>query len=392
MRYRFLVFLGVILLLDALTHWYLYARFVRDPEWPTVVKRIGTGVVIFLAIFLPAGMFLVRSLERPLAQPLAYAAYAYMGTLLYLVLTLISVDLVRALSSGAHSIWALFMGGAADLPSADRREVVKATAIGAGALSLGMAGAALRSGLADVEVKEVEVKLDRLPSALSGLSLVQLTDVHIGPTLGKRFVKDIVEKTNALKPDAVVITGDLVDGSVEELREHAEGLAKLAARYGVYFVTGNHEYYSGVEAWEAELRRLGIRVLRNERVELGDAAKIDLAGIDDHLSRGMALGHGPTIDRIVGGRDIERELVLLAHQPRAIEDAVAMKAGLQISGHTHGGQLWPFTGVVSMVQPYVAGLARHDELTQIYVSRGTGYWGPPMRLFAPAEITKIVLT
>jgi predicted MPP superfamily phosphohydrolase len=392
-RYSFFIFLLVIALLDGLAHWYLYARLFRDPDWPAWVRRAGAVALVGLAIFLPLGMFLARALDRRWAEPIAYGAYAYMGTLFYLLTILLSVDLVRMLSSGAQSVWAMLMRHPAeDLLEPERRDLLKAGAVGAGVATLGLAGAALRSGLSEVEVKEVEVKLSRLPSALSGLSLVQLTDVHVGPTIGKHFIDRIVEQTNRTRPDAVVITGDLVDGSVERLREHVAPLAKLSARYGVYFVTGNHEYYSGVGPWEEELRRLGIKVLRNERVELGDAAKIDLGGVDDHTSAGMAPGHGPTVDRIIAGRDPERELVLLAHQPRDIVLAEKAGAGLQISGHTHGGQLWPFTGLVGLVQPYVAGLSRHDEHTQIYVSRGTGYWGPPMRLLAPSEITKIVLT
>lgn len=392
LRYSFILFVLVIALLDGLAHWYLWARLIRDPGWPEGVRRVGAVMAVALAIFLPLGMFLSRALDRRWAEPVAYAAFAYMGTLFYLLTILFSVDLVRMLSSGAQSIWAMLMSRPDELVEPERRELLRAGAVGAGVATLGLAGAALRSGLADVEVKEVEVKLERLPSALSGLTLVQLSDVHVGPTIGKRFLGEVVEKTNRARPDAVVITGDLVDGTVEQLREHVAPLAQLKARYGVYFVTGNHEYYSGVGPWEAELLRLGIKVLRNERVTLGDQASLDLAGVDDHLSAGMAPGHGPNVARIIAGRDPERELVLLAHQPRDIVLATQAGAGLQLSGHTHGGQLWPFTGLVGLVQPYVAGLARHDERTQIYVSRGTGYWGPPMRLMAPAEITKVVLT
>jgi len=236
----------------------------------------------------------------------------------------------------------------------------------------------------------VGVKLERLPPALSGLTIVQLTDVHIGPTIGRSFLEHVVERTNQAKPDAIVITADLADGSVAALRTHVEPLAKLRARHGVFFVTGNHEYYSGVEEWLDELARLGVRPLRNERVAIVDAsASIDLAGVDD-ASAHMP-GHGADYARALGGAAPDRELVLLAHQPSQIVHAARAGVGLQLSGHTHGGQIWPFGALVRLNQPYVAGLHRHDERTQIYVSRGTGYWGPPMRLFCPAEITKVVL-
>lgn len=199
-----------------------------------------------------------------------------------------------------------------------------------------------------------------------------------------------MRRTNALEPDVIAITGDLVDGTVEDLREHVAPLAGLRAKHGVYFVTGNHEYYSGVDAWIAELSRIGVRVLRNERVEIrvGDDA-IDLAGVDDFSARRVP-GHGPDLKRALEGRDPARELILLAHQPRAIEEASRLGVGLQLSGHTHGGQIWPWTYLVYLQQPYVSGLHRHGD-AQVYVSRGTGYWGPPMRLGADAEITKLTL-
>jgi predicted MPP superfamily phosphohydrolase len=248
---------------------------------------------------------------------------------------------------------------------------------------------ALRRALARVEVKEVAVRLLRLSPAHHGTTIVQLTDLHVGPTIGRAFIEDIVRRTNDLRPDLVAITGDLVDGSVERLRHAVEPLRDLRARYGVFFVTGNHEYFSGAAPWIAELRRLGIRVLRNERVSVGGDAGFDVAGIDDH-SAGR-LGEAPSdLDQALAGRDPARAVVLLAHQPRAIFEAARLGVDLQLSGHTHGGQIWPFTYLVKLQQPYIAGLHQHGD-TQIYVSPGTGYWGPPMRLGTRAEITRVTL-
>jgi predicted MPP superfamily phosphohydrolase len=284
-----------------------------------------------------------------------------------------------------------FMGDGGPEDPERRQLIARSIAGTAGATAAVLGAVSVRSALADVDVKEVGVKLERLPPALSGLTIVQLTDVHIGPTIGRNFLEHVVERTNLAKPDAIVITGDLVDGSVASLRQHVEPLASLRARYGVFFVTGNHEYYSGVEEWLLELERLGVRPLRNERVTIGDRASIDLAGVDDASARGAGRGHGPDYAKALGGAAPDRELVMLAHQPSQIVHAAKAGVGLQLSGHTHGGQIWPFGALVRLNQPYVAGLHRHDERTQIYVSRGTGYWGPPMRLFCPAEITKIVL-
>jgi predicted MPP superfamily phosphohydrolase len=339
-------------------------------------------------------MIFRRSMPRSLSGPLSTVLFIWMGTAFYLMALLFVLDLTRWMAVGAAALWAAITSSSRDTVADPmrRQAIARGAATIAGVAAAGASGLALRSGLGEVELKEVGVELERLPRALSGLTLVQLTDIHVGPTIGRRFIDAIVEKTNNAKPDAIMITGDLVDGPVEELLEHVAPLAKLKARYGVYFVTGNHEYYSGVRDWTLALEKMGIRVLREEHVELGEpGASIDLAGVSDHLSSKLAEAKGTELRRMLALSDPDRELVLLAHQPKAIISAAEAGVGLQISGHTHGGQLWPFSALVAMTQPYLAGLHRHGERTQIYVSRGTGYWGPPMRLFAPSEITKIVL-
>jgi predicted MPP superfamily phosphohydrolase len=259
-------------------------------------------------------------------------------------------------------------------------------------LSAGLAAVGIRAALGPISVRRVEVTLDRLHRTQDGVTVVQLTDLHIGPTIGRGDLEAIVTATNALEPDLVAITGDLVDGSVAELRDAVAPLADLKARHGTFFVTGNHEYFSGAAQWVAEISRLGIRVLRNERVSIENkGAAFDLAGVDDaSASRAGVPGHGEDLGRALAGRDPGRALVLLAHQPRTVLRAAALDVDLQLSGHTHGGQIWPFGALVRLQQHFLAGLHRHRD-TQIYVSRGTGYWGPPMRLAAPAEITQIVL-
>ncbi len=250
-------------------------------------------------------------------------------------------------------------------------------------VGLGAYGVAVARG--KVGVKKVDVALKRFPEALDGFKLVQISDVHIGPTLGRAWLADIVASINTLDADLVVITGDLVDGSVEELADHVAPLADIKSKHGVYFVTGNHEYYAGVEEWVAHLPSLGVHVLRNERVEIGDGngASFDLAGVDDFHAK-------PNLGRALEGRDASRELVLLAHQPKQAIDAAKAGVGLQLSGHTHGGQIFPWMFFVKLDQPFVAGLDRLGDL-QIYTSAGTGYWGPPMRVGAPPEISLIEL-
>jgi len=226
---------------------------------------------------------------------------------------------------------------------------------------------------------------------MDGFRIVQITDLHIGNTIGRPFVEDVVARVNEVEADLIAITGDLVDGSVRALAAKAEPLADLKAKRGAYFVTGNHEYYSGADAWVEQVRSLGITVLRNERVAIeADGASFDLAGVDDHSARFFA-GHGANMARAVRGRSQDRELVVLAHQPRQVHESARFGAGLQLSGHTHGGQIWPWHYLARVQQGgLLAGHYRVGE-TQLYVSRGTGYWGPPVRVGAPAEITRVTL-
>lgn len=385
------VFIAIILTLDVTMHGYLYLRLVRDPAWPPGVK-LGLGVaLLLLALLIPVGMLLGRFYPSIGGEALEVAAYVWMGALLFLFSGLAAADGLRL--GGALLTWLRGLGG--DLPPADPSRRLLLSRTGAAAASLtavGASAASIRGALKLPRVTRVEVTLKRLPKALDGFKIVQLSDIHVGPTLKTAFVRGLVELTNGLKPDLVAITGDLVDGSVAELGRHTQPLADLKSPHGTFFVTGNHEYYSGAAEWVAFLPSLGIRVLRNERVSIGQGAdSFDLAGIDDHRAEGMAPGHGPHVRDIVAGRDPSRELVLLAHQPRSFVQAEQAGAGLQLSGHTHGGQIWPFTLAVEAVEPYLAGLYQHDDTTQIYVSRGAGFWGPPMRLGAPSEITEVIL-
>jgi predicted MPP superfamily phosphohydrolase len=376
-----LPFVLIVLSLVAALHYYVWARLVRDPALPPIAHAALTGLMVLLFLSVPATLFFARRADADQLRPLLLGAYGWIGLLFILVMLLTVTDLGLLLASLIAQL-----GNERSPADPEKRATISRLLGVSVALVAGGAGtAAVRSGLGQLVVKQVDVALRRLPAALDGTTIVQLTDVHVGPTIRREFIESVVERANALEPDVIAITGDLVDGSVDQLREHVAPLANLRARYGVYFVTGNHEYYSGAEAWCAELGRLGIRVLRNERVSIGtDEHSFDLAGIDDWSAR-------PDLEKAVAGRDHSRELVLLAHQPRAIHEADALGVGLQLSGHTHGGQIFPWNLFVRLQQPVVSGLHQIGNAL-IYVSNGTGYWGPPMRLGAPAEITKVVLS
>jgi uncharacterized protein len=373
---RIVVFLAVLLTILGGVHYFLWARLARDPGWPApVVRTMGIALVV-LGATIPIGIIATRALSRDVASPFAWVAYVWMGVMFVLFLTLLPMELVRV---GARVVGV----------DPERRVALARILAGlAGIIGVVESGVGIASVLSRVSVKQVKVPLAKLPKELSGYTIVQLTDIHVGPTIGRAFIEQIVRTTNAIAPDMIAITGDLVDGSVESLGALVEPLRDLRAKDGVFFVTGNHEYYSGVDAWLAHLRTLGIRVLRNERVPLRDG--LDLAGVDDTSAHNFGHGHGQDLEGAMRGRDKERAVVLMAHQPKAVVEACKLGVDLQLSGHTHGGQIWPWGYAVRIDQPHVAGLHDHEG-TAIYVSRGTGYWGPPLRVGAPAEITRIEL-
>jgi hypothetical protein len=241
-------------------------------------------------------------------------------------------------------------------------------------------------------IVEIQIPVTDLPRALHGFSIAQISDVHVGPTIKRGFVEGIVRSVNELNADLIAVTGDLVDGSVTQLSVHTAPLAGLTARHGAYFVTGNHEYYSGERAWTEEIRRLGMRVLKNEHVVLEhDGASLVLAGVTDYSAHHYdpAQRSDPAA-ALYGAPADAGAKILLAHQPSSATAAAEAGFDVQISGHTHGGQFWPWNLFVHFFQPFTGGLHRLKNLW-IYVSRGTGYWGPPNRFGVPSEITRIRL-
>lgn len=272
-----------------------------------------------------------------------------------------------------------------------RRFLARVTAGGAVLASAGVSGFGMWSAFHPPVVNEVAVKLPGLPKALDGFSIVHLSDIHVGPVIRRRFMDELVRRCNALRPDLVCITGDLVDGHVASLAPAVSALSELKSRHGSYFVTGNHEYYWSDAAWAEALERMDVHVLRNRHVRIGDtAASFDLVGVDDWSAGKMGFSQGYDLAAATAGRDSERASVLLAHQPSNWKVAAREGMGLQLSGHTHGGQFFPFTLAVSAIWEHDAGLF-HEGGRHLYVSRGTGFWGPPLRVGAPPEIVRVTL-
>ncbi len=341
-------------------HYYIWLRFVRATHLPSPWYGLATIAIVVLAPSLPVVTFGLRRLPRAAARPWVWLAYTWFGFAVYLLLAAAVTDLVCTIASVDARTGAI--------------------------VGVAAAAATVLYGLVHMArgpiVRRVRIPLAKLPASAEGYTIVQLSDVHIGPLLGERFAANVVARVNALAPDLIVITGDLVDGRLDELRRHVEPLRELSARDGVYAVTGNHEYYWHADAWLEHLRSLGIRILRNEHVTIRDA--FELAGTDDSSA-------DEDVPRAVAGRNPNLPVVLLAHHPRTIARTVAAEVDLQLSGHTHGGQLLPPGWLVRLFEPHVAGLARFGA-TWLYISEGTGFWGPPMRVGTSSEIALLTLT
>ena len=368
-RWRFAPFPLLLLALHAYIGYRLLAPM------PPMVQACGTLVLVACFVFVPKG-WVVRETGIAWKDLVPWTAMGFFSWLLVLTL-LRDVALVIG--------WMLLAPDALARAARD-----SAIAVIAGAPLITAAGFHLARRVAPVV--HVRVPIRGLPAALDGFTIAQVSDLHVGPTIKRPFVEAIVDRVNALGADMVALTGDLVDGPVHRLAPHTQPLAGLRSRHGTYFVTGNHEYYSGAHAWIGEMRRLGARVLLNEHVVIDhDGAALALAGVTDYSAHYFDGAHRSDPARASLGAPAGAVKILLAHQPRTAPAAAQAGFDLQLSGHTHGGQFWPWNHFVRFQQPFTAGLQRVGSM-RIYVSRGTGYWGPPMRFGSPSEITRITLT
>lgn len=371
-----LLFSGILLAV----HGYLADRLIWQPEWPGPVQQGLLVGLIVLCASLVLQPLAQRLLPLRLEAILAWPASLWMGTLFFLCLLLLASDL------GIWLVEATGWLGSIDPVRLSRIRVATVVVI-----LVPWVGWAIRQGTALPGVKRVEIELKRWPAGLDGLRLVQISDVHFSAIRGSGFASWLAGRIVGLEPDLIAVTGDLVDGDAARLAPELRPLEALRAPLGTYFVTGNHDHYSGADQWLVHFRELGMQVLRNEhRVLEAGGAEFVIAGVDDHNSRHLPGGYGEDLVGALAGVPESRPVLLLAHDPATFKAARQQSVDLQISGHTHGGQIWPFNYLVRLSVPFVAGLYRRDGAS-LYVSRGTGFWGPPMRFRSPAEITEIVL-
>jgi predicted MPP superfamily phosphohydrolase len=380
----------VVLLATALLHGYLWWRLVRGTTAPGRTRRRLTLLAVVLWLLPVTAVLLRRALPLDVAAPIDWVAFSWLGVAFYAFLTLLVLEPVRF----ASRLWSRRAAASSDSVAVPSRRVLLARGLAAtaGVVALGTAGTGAYIANSPPVVRRVPVTLGGLDPALDGLRIVSFADGHLSSTYRGRRFERLVELVNEQRPDVVSIVGDLVDGGVAELREDVAPLADLVSEQGVFFVTGNHEYFTDTDDWMRHLPTLGVEVLRNERVPIRrGTASFDLAGIDDRTAAFSGVpGHGADLDAALDGRDESTPVVLLAHQPVMVDQARAAGVDLQISGHTHGGQLWPFDYLVRLDQPAVEGLSRHGD-TQLYVTAGAAFWGPPMRIGARPEVTVLEL-
>jgi predicted MPP superfamily phosphohydrolase len=387
-----------------LIHLYLWKRLVRDTTRPGRWRRAGTVAALVLGVLVPTTLIGTRMGQWWLAWP----GYLWLAVMFYLIVVLVVLEIPMLVARLVLRRWrkatvvtqapepALVGAGGppAEAPLAeasldhrpDRRLLLaRGAAIFAGLTAVGVSGSGIRSALGPPQLDRVAIPLAKLPRTMDGLRIALVSDIHLGPLRGRSHTERIVNMINDMDADLVAVVGDLVDGTVAELGAAAAPLERLRTRRGAYFVTGNHEYFSGYQEWVDEVARLGLRPLRNERLEIDG---LDLAGVNDVT--GAQHDDGPDFPKTFDGRDTKRPVVLLAHQPVQAEDAAKYGVDLQLSGHTHGGQMVPWDLLVRLEQPIISGLGTIDG-TKVYVTNGAGFWGPPVRVGAPPQVTLVEL-
>ncbi|WP_328723131.1 metallophosphoesterase [Streptomyces sp. NBC_00247] len=347
-------------------------------HWPPPVTSIGTALFLLGLAGMPLAM--VRGHGRRQRDRAAIVGDTLLGGIWVLFTWSVLLGVLLRL--------ALAVAGVGD--GQDRARTVTWAVLGTAAVLLAWGYAEARRV---PRVRRLDVRLPRLGAGLDGTRVALITDTHYGPLDRARWSERVCETVNTLEADLVCHTGDIADGTAERRRAQAAPLGTVRATRARVYVTGNHEYYSEAQGWVDLMDELGWEPLRNRHLLLergGDTLVV--AGVDDVTAESSGLaGHGAHLAGALQGADPELPVLLLAHQPKFIDRAAAHGVDLQLSGHTHGGQIWPFHHLVRLDQPALAGLSRHGSRTLLYTSRGTGFWGPPFRVFAPSEITLLVL-
>ena len=423
--HQVIIFLSIISCVYFLIYYYFYRRFIVPLPLSASGKTFAK-IALFLIMFssfIP--FFLIRFRSAPV-DAASWMAYLWFGFIFTLFPLSVSRDILSILGNGIRKIKNLWLkGGLEKSAKKSSNDTIQTVTNQTSGIDISrkdfliksnyalIASTAVMGGFGVNEARQLpkvyrtKIPIPGLPDHLVGFKIAQISDVHVGLLIDGKYLAEVVRRVNGLEPDIIAVTGDLMDGSVAQLRQETACLMDLVAARGKYFITGNHEYYSGVEEWLDEIDRLGIKTLMNTNEVIRDISKkrsgaqksseqnLVIAGVPDHRE-GKSKGH--IYDPVGALKGAQRDdiKILLAHQPVAVDQSLEAGYHLQISGHTHGGQFFPYNMLVGLVYPYNAGLYSHvgpnkDDKMWVYVNRGTGFWGPPLRLGVPAEITLLTL-
>jgi predicted MPP superfamily phosphohydrolase len=377
----------IVLTILGIFNSYVFLRLTQRMPWAQdhllLFTAIGFGVFV-LQLLGPFGDRLISSAFK--SRPGMTQVFRLMDWVSYGVLGIMSLLLIYTLALDVVTmIWKL-VAMPTDLINFDRRSLLTLGLFTAGTAALGVGQA-----IAGPTVHEVAIPLVGLPASFDGFRIAQVSDLHVGPTIGRAYTQNVVDIVNNLKPDLIALTGDFVDGSIANLRDEVAPLTQLTAPHGKFYITGNHEYYWGADAWATEFTRMGMRVLANQHeVIRHNGGAILMAGVTDYSTLKSGRTDATNPSKALDGAPPNLVKILLAHQPATYQLAHEAGFDLQLSGHTHSGQYFPFNLMIRFFQKYYKGLNRHENMW-VYVNRGTGYWGPPLRTCVPSEITLITL-
>ena len=395
-----IIFFIVVIFIMSCLYGYVGWRLITPSNFSANVNIILWVFVIALLLTLILTFILrANKFENTFSDIISWVGYIGFGLVTILFAFVFVKDIIWLTGIISHKIYlfatSLLSSQESNKVVVDnsRREfLINSINVGILTASAGLTGWGIFNVMSKPKVEKITIPIQNLPDELNGLTIAQFSDLHVGATIQKSFVDTVVKQINELNADIIAFTGDLVDGSVDALRKHVESLTKLKSKYGKYFITGNHEYYSGALEWVDEANRLGFTTLINEnrKIQIGKSSLM-LAGVTDWSGGQFYESHKS--DPIKSSQaNYKPDLkVLLAHQPKSIKDASKAGFDIQLSGHTHGGQYFPYTFMVKLDQPYVKGLHKYEN-TWLYINKGTGYWGPPLRIGVPSEITLITIT
>ncbi len=378
-----------MLIILALGFIYMGWRLINPFQLQSPYKQIAWTVLTLMYILPLSSFFLLRFAEK-WSDAFAWIAYTCLGLLSFLFIVLLTRDVLLLLGINIQKLISFF-SSSQNIDTTKREFLLQMTNIGVIVTAGMLTGYGVYQARKKPGIVNVEVPIKKLPQEFDGFTIVQISDVHAGLTIKRDWIETIVTEIKNLSPDLLAFTGDLADGSVLHLQNDVAPLADISAPYGKFFVTGNHEYYSGAEAWVKHAQNLGYDVLINEhrRIEK-NGTHIILAGVTDYTGGQFFPHHKSNPKKALEGATVDTAKILLAHQPRSLYQTNDLDIDLVLMGHTHGGQFFPWNFAATIGQPFIKGLNKYND-TWAYVSKGTGYWGPPVRLGARSEITVIKL-